>query len=157
MPQEQRVGDRMRRHFIGVAPGESLDHVLEVMHLARVRALPVVEGEALLGLVSYRAIARAAIEAALGGRSPRRFLELQPVASLLEPPAAAASPEDPIRSAAVRLVGAPEGVLPVIARDAHPPRLLGVLTESDLLQELAGLRPAAPEPSAGAPPAPTRA
>ena len=141
MPGEGRVADRMRRHYIGVGPGESLDHVLEVMQLARLRALPVVEGGALLGLVSYRSIARAAIEAALAGRSARRFLELQPASSLLESPAAAASPEDPIRVAATRLAEIREGVLPVVDQAADPPRLLGVLTESDLLQEVA--RPAA--------------
>ncbi len=147
MPHDHRVADRMRRHFIGVAPGESLDHVLEVMHLARVRALPVVEGDGLLGLVSYRAIVRAAIGAALGGRSPRRFLELQPAASLLEPADVSASPEEPIRSAAARLADARGGLLPVIEATDDPPRLLGLLTESDLLRDL--VRERAAHPAAG--------
>ncbi len=144
VPHDHRVADRMRRRFIGVAPGESLDHVLGVMHLARVRALPVVDGEALLGLVSYRAIARAAILAALGGESPRRFLELQPAAAILEPAAAATSPEEPIRHAAARLARAPDGLLPVLDPRGDPPRLLGLLTESDLLRELAGRAGRAP-------------
>jgi CBS domain-containing protein len=58
------------------APEDSLDHVRALMTTHHVRYLPVMEGETLLGVISYHDVAKAALnEAALENRLLKRYIE----------------------------------------------------------------------------------
>lgn len=50
--QELRVSDVMTQDLLTAAPGDPIDHVMEVMTRNRIRHLPIVDGDGLHGLVS---------------------------------------------------------------------------------------------------------
>lgn len=61
------------------APGDTLDELREMMTRHHVRYVPVMEGEELLGIVSFHDIAKAVIkETSMENRLLRRYIESQP-------------------------------------------------------------------------------
>ncbi|HEX9180004.1 MAG TPA: CBS domain-containing protein [Burkholderiales bacterium] len=73
------VGDAMVRDPAVVEPEDTLDHVLGLMTARHVRYLPVMEGDKLLGVISYFDVAKASLsEAASENRLLRRYIESQP-------------------------------------------------------------------------------
>lgn len=112
----------MRRHWIAVSPLAPLRDALQVMRLARLRLLPVVADGILRGVLSYPA----AVEAALAGR-----------AALVGEVMATAETGDermPVAEAAARIARSRAGCLPVVDPGPAGPRLVGLVTESDLLR-----------------------
>src|SRR5262245_19807102 len=131
-----RVADLMRREFVRAAPTESLLAVLRTMQLARLRHLLVVDEGRLVGLVSYRdlqdgALARAERltperwRAELGGVAVREAMRASPYF---------VRPETPADAAARRMLRLRLGCLPVCENGGAAPRLLRLLSESDLLR-----------------------
>jgi CBS domain-containing protein len=57
-----RVRDLMTRSLETCAPGESLKAAMEKMHRKHVRHLPIVEGEALVGIISQRDVLHAVLD-----------------------------------------------------------------------------------------------
>jgi CBS domain-containing protein len=73
------VRDAMVRDPAVVGPEDTIDHVLGLMTARHVRYLPVMEGEKLLGVISYFDVAKASLsEAASENRLLRRYIESQP-------------------------------------------------------------------------------
>jgi len=56
------VRDIMTEHVITVGPGDSTDHCMQVVTDHRIRHLPVIDGDAVLGVVSIGDLVRAVIE-----------------------------------------------------------------------------------------------
>ena len=130
------VADLMRREFVSVAPAESLLEVLRTMQLARLRHLPIVDGSELVGIVSYRdlqddALARAERltperwRSELGGLAVREAMRESPYF---------VRPDTPADAAARRMLRLRLGCLPVCENGGDTPRLVGLLSESDLLR-----------------------
>lgn len=139
-----QVGDVMRRRFIALAPGDSLVDAERLMRIARVRSLPVVSGSTLVGVLSNRNL----LESCLGASraSPEalgRFLVDTRTAELMDADPAAVTPGTPLGDAARLLLDLREGCLPVVEAPGPVPRLLGIVTESDLLRAAYEARPAA--------------
>jgi len=65
-----RVGDLELEHLEGIGPEDELERVLERFVKTRAGALPVVEGEHLVGIVSEADVLRAYADAARAGRIP---------------------------------------------------------------------------------------
>lgn len=60
-------------------PGDTLDELREMMTRRHVRYVPVVEGDELLGIVSFHDIAKAVIkETSMENRLLKRYIESQP-------------------------------------------------------------------------------
>ena len=73
------VGEAMVRDPAVVGPEDTLNEVLGVMTARHVRYLPVMDNEALLGVISYFDVAKASLsEAASENRLLRRYIESQP-------------------------------------------------------------------------------
>ncbi|HEX6829284.1 MAG TPA: CBS domain-containing protein [Burkholderiales bacterium] len=73
------VGEAMVRDPAVVGPEDTLNEVLGVMTARHVRYLPVMENDALLGVISYFDVAKASLsEAASENRLLRRYIESQP-------------------------------------------------------------------------------
>ncbi len=73
------VGDVMVAETVRGAPEDTLDHVRSIMTAHHVRYLPVLDGETLLGVISFHDVAKAALnEAALENRLLKRYIENLP-------------------------------------------------------------------------------
>jgi CBS domain-containing protein len=120
----------MRRHWIAVAPGTNLTEAEELMRLARVRQVPVEEAGQLVGLLDHREL----VEVLLDGVAPEagavRDANATDVRAVMDDRPPTASPGEPVGAAALRMVDAGLGCLPVVAAG----RLVGLLVESDLLR-----------------------
>jgi CBS domain-containing protein len=126
----------MRREFIHAAPAESLLEAHRTMQLARLRHLLVAEGSRLVGLVSYRELQDDALARA-DRLAPGRLREELRAAALREAIAPSpwfVHPEAPADEAARRMLRLRLGCLPVCADGPGGPRLVGLLSESDLLR-----------------------
>jgi CBS domain-containing protein len=60
--KETVVGEIMERNIITVKPTDNLDYCMELMSSKRVRHLPVVDGNAVLGVISMGDVVKAIIE-----------------------------------------------------------------------------------------------
>ena len=122
----------MRRDFIRADADESLESVRQTMRLAKLRHLPVMRGDELIGIVSYRDLIERLLD-----RSNRSDTSLD--RAVLRPPLCVA-PETPLRDAADSMCRYGLGCLPVVKSD----ELVGLITEIDLLRaayQLPGLSP----------------
>jgi CBS domain-containing protein len=126
----------MRRHFISLAPNDSLLDAFHLMRLARLRVLPVVREGVLVGVLSYRDLNQAMLRELLGSAAPA--LEAILVASVMDAPTVTVAPEARLVDAATSLCRSSLGCLPVVEPGRHGPRLLGLVTESDLLRAAFG-------------------
>jgi CBS domain-containing protein len=123
------VRDVMHREFIRVAPEESVLAVLQLMSMARVRVLPVVEGDQMRGLVAHRDLV-----AAILGLTGEAVDAAEPVVDFARP-VAAVSPEAPLLEAARRMIEEAVPCLVVTLEIDGRPRVVGLITEGDLLRE----------------------
>jgi CBS domain-containing protein len=123
-----QVHQIMRRDFVRADPDESLEGARQTMRLARLRHLPVVRGDALVGILSYRDLLDrwhgiAADHVRVGDAMRRATVSaVRPQASLSE--------------AAARMCRYGYGCLPVTSDTGV---LVGLVTETDLLRAAYGL------------------
>ena len=114
----------MRRDFIRISPDEDAAAVLQLMAMARVRALPVVEAGRTCGFVAHRDLARAALA---------RAGAVGPVASFVRP-VEPVSPEALLSEAARRMLGAELPCLVAAEGAEGEQHVVGLVTEGDLLR-----------------------
>jgi acetoin utilization protein AcuB len=119
----------MARRFACVPPEASLLEAGALMRDAKIRHLPVVRGEVLVGILSQRDLADAAPPSAPGS-------ELRPlsVGQVMRSDPWTAEESTPIREAAQRMLRYRIGCLPVVRAGPDGPLLVGIVTESDLLR-----------------------
>jgi acetoin utilization protein AcuB len=129
----------MRREFIRISGGESLLEALEVMRLARLRHLPIENNGVLVGILSYRDI-QDVLLAHLDWNAGHPGSALRESAAIdhLAGPAFSIAPDATLAQAAARLEHLRVGCLPVVELTPQGPRLLGLLTETDLLRAVLG-------------------
>ena len=137
----RRVRDVMRRDFITISREETLFEALQLMRVARLRHLAVVSGEVLVGILSYRDLQDELI-ATLDSESPAArapgFAKTGLAEHLRGLPFSIV-PDATLIEAAARLERLRVGCLPVVEADEKGPRLVGVLTEMDLLRAAYGV------------------
>ena len=76
---DTQVRDVMVKDPVCGSPGDTIDDLRELMTRHHVRYLPVCEGNALLGVVSFHDVAKAVIkETSMENRLLRRYIESQP-------------------------------------------------------------------------------
>jgi len=133
--EDQTVARLMRRHFIALAPEDSLLDAFQLMRFARLRFLPVVRGDVLVGFLGFPDVLASVLQE-LSGRSPpgTPSLAAMPVAQVMRPPVETVVPATALADAAASLVRAATGCLPVVDPGGPGPRLLGIVTETDLLR-----------------------
>jgi acetoin utilization protein AcuB len=130
-----RIGDISHTNLVTVSPSASLGDVLHLLNRKGVRHVLVVEGARVVGIISDRDIkTELALSAGveLGGqaRTARQMMTPEPIA--IAPTAA-------VQDAARRMLSARVSALPVVQDD----RLVGIVTETDLLRVLSELPTAA--------------
>jgi CBS domain-containing membrane protein len=127
-----KVRDIMSTDVTTLAPTDSLAVAEELMNVERVRHLPVVDGDVLVGLVSRRDLLGASIST-LQNPSEDEDLERKrhaSVAEIMRGSLDTLGPDDDAVMAADRILAEKLGCLPVIDERHH---LLGIVTEADFV------------------------
>lgn len=125
------VGRRMRTSLITVTKDATLAQARELLHNHRIRHLPVVEGDRLVGILTDRDIRQASPSSA-AGISPDRtsaFLAQIPASRAMVQDVRTVSPYTTIEEAARLMIEHKIGCLPVTEAN----RLVGIITETDIL------------------------
>jgi CBS domain-containing protein len=133
--RKRSVGELMRREFVTVSADESLLEALRIMQLARLRHLLVERNGTLAGLLSYRDLQNRTIEV-LDGSSEALETSMHALTveeAMIDSPYVV-TPETSSQEAASRLCHLRIGCLPVVEEGPEGPRLVGIVTETDLLR-----------------------
>jgi acetoin utilization protein AcuB len=128
-----QVSHYMTPDPLTVAPDDSLLQALETMRLRKVRRLPVARGGMLVGLVTEGDLKRA--EPSMLTHSQEGFnqvMEATKVSRIMVHDPVTVNPETSLLDAAELLFTSKYGALPVVADR----RLVGILTDNDLLRAL---------------------
>jgi len=129
------VRDLMSRDVVTLEADDKLDLADDIMRLGRIRHLPVVARDELVGILSQRDLFRAAVSSLLqlGGDAERKWLATIAVRSVMTPVVHTVGPELPIRTAVGIMLDRRIGCLPVVENA----KLVGLLSETDCLRHLA--------------------
>lgn len=125
------VRDVMSTNVVALNANDDLVHADEVMKLKRVRHLPVVEGNKLLGLVTHRDIlrAQAKLVSELESKDKTELVSLT-ARDMMTEKVLTTTPDAPAKEAARALLDNRFGCLPVVDGD----ELVGIVTEIDFLR-----------------------
>ena len=133
-----QVRDVMQVKVVTISVTERLSTVEDIMTLGRVRHMPVVHGGRLVGVVSQRDLLRASLSE-LGTTETverRAFLHAIEIAQVMSQPAISIGADASVSSAAQLMAQNRIGCLPVVEDE----RLVGMLTETDVLCWVAGAK-----------------
>ncbi len=126
----------MQEKIVTIGVGDKLSTVEDIMTLGGVRHMPVVAAGRLVGVVSERDLLRASLSSLDPNQQERRaFLEAIEIAQVMSTPPITVGPEARVEEAARSMADNRIGCLPVVEGD----KLLGLLTETDLLRYFADL------------------
>ena len=136
---ETRVRDIMSEQIVTISSDDSLSTVEDIMTLGGVRHMPVVRGGALVGVVSQRDLLRASLSnlTEFGSEQRRAFLQVVEIKRVMSAPPVTIGPDASVEEAALVMAERKIGCLPVLDRT----RLVGMLTETDVLRYFAGVIP----------------
>ncbi|MCK6556499.1 CBS domain-containing protein [Candidatus Binatia bacterium] len=131
------VSDLMQREVATLEAADSLDLADDVMRLGRIRHMPVVSGERLVGILSQRDLFRAAVSSSLKMHrsAEREWLAKIPVRDVMTGTVVTVGPGATLAEAVRLMLDRRIGCLPVVDQG----RLIGLLSESDCLRHLARL------------------
>jgi CBS-domain-containing membrane protein len=134
MDRAQRsVETVMQREFVSMGAEDRLDLVEDVMRLGRIRHMPVLDGEKLVGILSQRDLLAASLSRALDFDPAQRrtFLRSVAVAEVMVRDPITVRPDTPLHEAARIMVRHKVGCLPVVDEAGSP---VGIVTDTDLLR-----------------------
>jgi len=134
------VRDVMQKGVVTISVNERLSTVEDIMTLGHLRHMPVVQAGQLVGVVSERDLLRASLSNLSGHRDEERraFLHVVEIAQVMSTPPVVVGPDVTIGEAAHVMAERKIGCLPVVEGDV----LLGMVTETGVLQLVAGVHPA---------------
>jgi CBS domain-containing protein len=128
------VGQLMSVDVVSLEAGSTLDLADDLMRLKRIRHLPVLAGERLIGLVSQRDLFRAGLSSVLEFRrhAAREWLSQVRVDEAMVSDLVTVSPETDVEEAVGLMIERKIGCLPVTSQG----KLVGLLSETDCLRYL---------------------
>jgi len=129
------VRDVMKKKVVRISADDTLWIVKEIMDLGSVRHIPVVDGGALVGVVSQRDLLRASLSSIMGISADEQkiFLEGVRISEVMSAPPRTIAPDEAIQAAARMMAEHKIGCLPVV--DGR--EIVGILTETDVLRYFA--------------------
>ena len=133
------VHDIMSTKLVTISAEDRLSTVEDIMTLGGVRHMPVVRRGQLVGVVSERDLLRASQSNlnAFGIEQRRAFLQAVEIQRVMSSPPIVIHPESTAEEAALLMAEKKIGCLPVLEDE----KLVGMLTETDLLRYFAGVLP----------------
>lgn len=126
------VRDIMSKAPVTLKPDDILYLADEVMSLGRIRHLPVVEGERVVGMLSQRDLFHSALAVALGlkHKEQKDMLQAIRIREVMKQPVVTISTETTVKEAARMMIAKKIGCLVVVEKGG----LLGLVTETDILR-----------------------
>lgn len=136
---DRRVRDIMGKSLVTISASERLSTVEDIMTLGHVRHMPVVRAGKLVGVVSERDLLRASLSNLSRHRHDERraFLHVVEITRVMSAPPVVIGPEATVEEAALIMAERKIGCLPVVEDE----RLVGMVTETDVLRWVAGFAP----------------
>ena len=140
MPRHMKVGELMATDLVTLTEEETLAHAQRCMNRGRIRHLPVVRHNILVGLITHRDILAASfsILGDIDYRDQRHVFVTVPVIDVMHRDVVTVGPDLPVAEAARILLKNKYGCLPVVGDGDE---LLGILTEADFLRLTVRLLP----------------
>ena len=131
------VRDLMEAEVVTLNVSDSLDLADDIMRLGRIRHMPVMAGDTLVGILSQRDLFRAAISSVLQLRpaAERQWLAKIPVREVMTKRVFTIAPGATVREAVIEMLDKRIGCLAVVEND----KLVGLLSEADCMRYLARL------------------
>lgn len=131
-----KVRDLMSTNVATLGRNDTLTLADDIMKSKRIRHLPVLEDSRLVGILTQRDLFHAAMSTALGfgTKAQKDFLVTVPVKEVMTDEVVTIGPDEDVKSAARKMLELKIGCLPVVEKG----KLLGLLSESDLLRVVAG-------------------
>jgi CBS domain-containing membrane protein len=128
-----KVRDIMVKEVATLDVNDELSLANDIMRLGRIRHLPVVEGQRLVGIISERDLFRSSLAQALGyeSKDTRDLMKTLHIKDIMVPAVVTVSPETPVCEAVRLMVDQKIGCLPVVENAG----LVGLITETDILVE----------------------
>ena len=132
------VSEVMRTEFISLKSSDRLDFAEDIMQLGRIRHMPVVDDERLVGIVSQRDLLAASLSKALEFEASQRrtFMRAVEVQEVMAKSVVSIPPDTAVSEAARLMIRHKIGCIPVVDEKGAP---LGLVTETDLLRAAYGL------------------
>ncbi len=133
MLRDRTVADLMTREVVTLGANEALGVADDVMGLARIRHMPVIdEDETVIGLVSQRDLFRGALARALGygEHAQKKLLGMMRVKEVMTTELVTVPPTTSLVEAAKLMTDRKIGCLVIIEDE----KLAGILTESDFVR-----------------------
>lgn len=142
-----KVKDIMIKEVATLDIDDELSLANDIMRLGRIRHLPVVSGEELVGIISERDLFRSSLAQALGygNKDTREVMKTLHIRDVMMKQLITVSPDTDLKDAVALMVERKIGCLPVVQDN----KLLGLITETDILvqycKELGGGPTTGPE------------
>lgn len=138
MDSETPVSEIMRTKFVTLKTSDRLDLADDVMKLGRIRHMPVLDGQRLVGVVSQRDLLAASLSKALDfdALHRRTFMRSVLVEEVMSRDVVTITPDTPIGEASQLMIRRKIGCLPVVDSQGLA---VGLITETDLLRAAYGL------------------
>jgi CBS domain-containing protein len=131
-----RVGDVMTREPVTLGPEDSLMRGLEVMRMNKVRRIPILLGDKLIGLLTEGDLKRAEPSTLSESEEDfNRVMEGTPVSRIMIKELVTVDQEARLLDATRTLLSQKFGALPVVSNG----RLVGILTDVDVMRCLESL------------------
>jgi CBS domain-containing protein len=126
------VKDVMKTQLVTLNADSKLGFANDIMYLGRIRHLPVVKGESVVGILTQRDLYRSSLTSILTNwKENKEFLDSIKVSEVMTKNVVTVAPDATIEEAAQIMIDKKVGALPVV-RDKNT--LVGLITETDVLQ-----------------------
>jgi len=127
------IREVMTSNIASVTPDQMVEQCRRIMGERRIRHLPVVSGETLVGIVSERDLFRSSLAQALGygNKDTREVMKTLHIKDVMVKQVTTVSPDTELKDAVALMAERKIGCLPVVQDD----KLLGLITETDVLMQ----------------------
>jgi CBS domain-containing protein len=122
----------MKTQLVTLNADSKLGFAEDIMYLGRIRHLPVVRGDCLVGILTQRDLYKASLTSMLTNwKENKEFLDSIQVSEVMTKNVTTVSPDATVEDAAQIMIDKKVGCLPAV-KDKN--KLVGLITETDVLQ-----------------------
>ena len=126
------VKDVMKTQLVTLNADSKLGFANDIMYLGRIRHLPVVKGDTIVGILTQRDLYRSSLTSILTNwKENKEFLDSIKVSEVMTKNVITVAPDATIEEAAQIMIDKKVGGLPVVKEKN---KLVGLITETDVLE-----------------------